>query len=1115
MLLIGNLGGTVTWRLGIDLGTNSLGWAALELEKDREVWKPSGLMDSGVRIFSDGRNPKDRQSNAAKRREPRSARKNRDRGKRRSARLMRQLTMHGLMPADPTERKKLEGGKNMPLVDTDPWILRARALEEKITPHQLGRAIFHLHQRRGFKSNRKTDSGDSESGKVYDAIKRTKKALESKGARTLGELFGRPRLEVAKHNETAPKGQRLAQPLARVRSRGAGAKAYYDYYPTRELILDEFDQIWESQKRFYPDLTSEAKVRMEKARKELRDTIEWQHPLKSPPVGKCTFIAELRALGYGGDGSGSDEDWRLRKQLERAPKALPSSQRARIYQEVNALKIMPSGKAGYTLGKEQRDLVANSLLNSTKRTFDQLRKLLKLSEYDRFNTESEKRKHLDGDLTALKMKHKDRWGASWFDLDLQTQDEIVDRLINEEEEEKLVVWLCNTYGLEKDQALRIADCPLVAGHGNLSKLALDRILPHLETGLIYSDAVVAAGFSSHSQFGTGEVHDEKLPYYGEILERSVAFGTSDPNDMHEKRIGKVANPTVHVALNQIRAVVNDLMRRFGAPEQIVLELARDLPLSARGKGELESRQKQNQDANDVRRKRLAEEFKQPDSYDNRMRLRLYEDLEALDKRCVFSGEQIGAHNLFSPDVEVEHILPFSRTFDDSYSNKTLSMCRANRDKKNQTPFEAFGHSPNGYDWEQISLRAAALPANKAWRFAPDAMERYENEERDFLARQLTDTQYISRLAKGYLEAIYGGQGHEGSKNHVWVINGRLTADLRHIWGLNSVLRGHNEPESVAQKKNRNDHRHHAIDAIVIACTDRAMLKKAADKAKENEQMEKGALMKGVPTPWGNDKTFRIDVENSVRNIVVSHKPDHGIQGAMHNDTAYGIPEGKEGEPDKKGVRLVVTRKSLDSESFKKPDDLEKIRDHTIKMKLLEETYGLTGKEFKEALLEAARAMVPPVYKVRIEENLRVIPFKDRSGKEYKAYKGDGNYCYDIWVNEKGKWTGEVISTFQAYQLSRKDPKWWQKPVGRNGQKLLMRLRKNDYLQIEHDEKRMIVQVYKFSEGKINMAEHLEANVDARVRAKELKSIQKAPSALQKSKAKRVTVGPSGVVKIYQ
>lgn len=1078
------------WRLGIDLGTNSLGWAVLEVHEWDQEFVPVRLVDCGSRIFSDARNPKDKQSNAAKRREPRGARKNRDRGKRRDARLMRQLIGFGLMPVDLAARKALEGGKGVPLNDSDPWILRARGLREALSAGQFGRALYHLNQRRGFKSNRKTDRADSESGKVYDAIKRTNELLDAAGAKTLGDFFGKQRLAAFEHNKTARKGDRVAQPLARVRKSGDGAKWGYDYYPTRDLVLNEFDQLWAAQRAWHGDMLTED------ARVTLRDTIEWQHPLKSPPVGKCTLMPEE----------------------SRAPRALPSSQRARIFQEVNALRVMPAGQAARPLTLEERDIIADRLLTPTSKTgrvtFNQIRKLKGLSIYDSFNTETEKRKDLAGDETAARLMQADRWGPEWLDLDPVTQDEIVDRLLNDEDKAKLVTWLCQTHGFDEDQATRVADCLLPQSYGSLSKTALNRILPALEADVtVYSDAVIAAGFSSHSQFGTGEIFDTGLPYYGLILERSTAFGTGDPKDCDEVRYGKVANPTVHVALNQIRVVVNDLIKRFGPPAQIVLELARGLPLSAKGKAEEETRQKKNQLENE-RRNAMLREWGEAENYENRMRLRLWEELGALDRRCVFTGHPISKTNLFTAEVEIEHILPFSRTLDDSFSNKTLCMRQANRDKGNKTPYEAFGHSPVGYDWVEIAKRSAELSPGKRWRFGPDAMARYEAEEGGFLKRQLTDTQYISRLAKGYLEAIYGGQGHAGGKNNVWVITGRLTADLRWRWGLDSVLHGHNSPDAAdAKKKNRNDHRHHAIDAVVIGCTDRKMLKQAAEQAKHNEEKFSDRLLADIEAPWDN---FRDEVADQVRNMIVSHKPDHGYQDAMHNDTAYGILAGQGTEPDKENMPNVVTRKPLDSDAFKAPKDVQKILDYQIKIQLLEATQGLAGKDFKEVLLKAAHAMKPPVYKVRMGERLKVIPITDQTGKAYKAYKGDGNYCYDIWRNEKGKWVGEVISTYDAYQMGRADENWWCKPIGRNGQPLIMRIRKGDMLQIVHDGRQMIVQVAKFTPGKFALAEHFEANVDARTRdtASGLKYIFKSPGSLQTSKANRATISPSGIVKIY-
>lgn len=1077
------------WRLGIDLGSNSLGWAAVELADHDGGLMPSNLLDCGVRISSDGRNPKDKQSNAAKRRGPRSARKNRDRGKRRQHKLMRELVQFGLMPSDAAERKALEGGGNSTLVDTDPWILRARGLDEALTPHQFGRALFHLHQRRGFKSNRKIDRGNAESGKVHEATQRTQDKLAADGARTLGELFGRPRLETVEQNKGLAKGERQPQPLARVRKSGTGAKWQYDYYPTRNLILDEFDQLWNAQKMHFPTLLTDA------AYLRLRDTIEWQHPLKSPPVGRCTLIPTEK----------------------RAARAMPSVQRARILQEVNALCVTPAGQAKIPLTPAQRNLISDRLLHPTSKTarvsFDQMRRMKELSIYDSFNTESDKRKYLTGDETAARLMQKDCWGPSWFDLDLEDQDMIVDRLLNEQDPVILVGWLGERYNIEEERAHEIANCHLPDGYGNLCKQAIDAILPYLDhDGLVFSDAVARAGLGSHSQFATGEVFDTALPYYGVVLERSVAFGTGKPEDPDEKRYGKIANPTVHVALNQLRVVVNDLLKRFGPPEQIVVEMARDLPLSAKGRNELEARQKQNQDANDKRRKEL-EHLGVANTYDNRMRLRLYEELEPLGKRCVFSGEQIALSDLFTAQVEIEHILPFSRTFDDSFSNKTLSLRKANRDKANRTPHEAFGHTPAGYNWEEISKRSAELSPAKRWRFGPDAMARFESEEGGFLARQLTDTQHISRVAKAYLEAIYGGQGYDGSSNHVWVVTGRLTADLRWTWGLDSVLHGHNLPASAAQKKNRDDHRHHAIDAIIVACTDRSQLKAAADQARSHERQYDDRLLADLPPPW---PSFRDDVAEKVRGLIVSHKPDHGIQDAMHNDTAYGLLKSEAGVPDKRGVRTLVTRKPLDGDAFRTSADLEKICDEVVRQKLLSATAGLSGQAFKTALVDAGRIMRPPVYRLRVHDRQSVVLIHDREGVAYKGYKGDGNYCYDIWLDETGKWTGEVISTFDAYQLSRQNKDWWKYLVGRNGQTLLMRLRKGDMLKINYEDCEMIVRVAKFTTGAISLSEHFQANVDARVRDKQndLKYISKTPGSLQKSLAKRVTVSPSGHVKTY-
>ncbi len=1054
------------WRLGFDLGSNSLGWAALSLTDEG---RPSGLIDMSVRIFPDGRDPQDQQSNAAKRRMPRGARRNRDRYLQRRAKFLRMLTDYGLMSAESERRSELEA--------IDPWILRARGLEEPLALHEFGRALFHLQQRRGFQSNRLTDKGDDDKGKVSKGAEQARLAMGHSGAETLGQLKGQPRLE----NLRSPVGQRKAMPLARVRSHGEGAKLAYDYYPLREMIADEFDLLWGTQARHHPELT-------DTARKALREALLFQRPLKPQPVGRCTLE--------------SDE--------ERAPNALPSVQRLRIYQELNNLRVAKRpGEPRLPLSPSERDILAVRLETSAKLSLKQIRTLLGLSDAASFSIEEGGRDYLDGNKTHDSMcgtaKNKAGW-KGWADLPDEEQDalieillgrpspvkgstqavsnthrQIIDRvsaalavdegiaqsLIEAKDQNAITDFLCERYNLEEDAAGRIATIRLPDGHGRLGRTAGGKVLPHLiapdEEGELrtFDKAVVAAGYLSHSLRGTGEVHDtaDGLPYYGVVLEKSVAFGSGNPADSEEKRIGKVANPTVHVALNQLRHVYNALAARLGPPAQIVIELARDLPLSAKGKAELEKTQKDNRAANEKRSKEL-EAFGVPNTYENRMRLRLWEDLDATGKRCPYSGNQISSAVLFSSEIEIDHILPFSRTLDDGFGNKILAFRERNRAKGHRSPWEAV--EAGAFDRAVIEASMRDLPKSKAWRFGPDAMERFENQERGFLDRQLNDTRYISRLAKQYLDAT-GAQ--------TWVVNGRLTADLRHVWGLNAVLSTHNRAppssEADAVKKNRNDHRHHAIDAFVVACTDRSMVKAASDAAKvvEDEfaagRRESMRLLENVPDPFGG---YLQAVREAAARIVVSHKPDHGIQGELHEGTNYGVVMTQDGS------QRLATRKPITGLTA---NEIKNIGDDRIRRELLP-LVDLSDAERKAALLKYSQDtghLRVRVHKVQATfETIRHGP--DSKGEShYRAVIPGENYCMDVVETPDGKWQGVGITRFEAHQPGWKR-KWRQKfPNG----KLVMRLRKGDLLKIVHEgeEKVMLIHDLRPSANLCKMAPHNE------------------------------------------
>jgi CRISPR-associated endonuclease Csn1 len=1017
------------WRLGLDLGTNSLGWAAVELDSDDH---PIRIFAAGSRIFGDGRDAKSGASLAVERRNARAMRRRRDRFKQRQTALLKHLTRAGLFPANAAERAAL--------ATLDPFELRARALREKLPLYHVGRALFHLNQRRGFKSNRKVDrGGGDDTGKIRIGVSRLYAAMRDAGAETLGDY-----LHARRASATDP--NRIPSVRTRLRPEsGEGAKGDgYDFYPDRRMLEEEFELIWGRQAQFHSaELTQELRER-------LFEVVFYQRPLKQPKVGKCTLL-------------GTEE---------RLPKAHPLFQRRRLLEELNALRIVRPGETATPLTREQRDMLYLKLKNRRSVAFESLRKLLKLDPDARFNKESDNRKDLSGDEVAAELSAKGRIGPRWSSLDADTQWQIVSRIRDQEsdaDEAALIAWLQNDIGLAEEQARATVGARLPEGYGRFGLTATTRLVAAFESDVIvYSEAVQRAGLGHHSDFRTGEVLHE-LPYYGAVLERHIMPGTSDPTDPEELRVGRLTNPTVHIGLNQLRRVVNALARRHGVPSQIAVELARDLKLNDERKRELNARNRQNREAAERRSKKLSE-IGLPDKGGNRAILKLWEELNpgnVLDRRCVYTGQQISIEMLFSGAVEVDHILPFSATLDDSNDNRLLCTREANRQKRKRAPYEAFGHQT---EWEEIAARAATLPHGKRWRFEPDAMTRFDAQG-GFLARQLVDTQYLSRLAREYLDALYPDTG-EGS-GRVWVSPGRLTEMLRRSWGLNQLLPDHNYSDGAAQPKNRRDHRHHAIDAAVIAVTDRNLLARIAREAGERGHEAADRMTADLLEPWDG---FREQLGDMVNAIIVSHRTDHGTitkidgrrdttAGRLHNDTAYGLT----GQKDDKGNDIVVHRVPLTS--FKKGADLESIRDPDLRKSLLDWTKGLEGKAFETRLLRFGELGPLPfrgIRRLRVTEPLAVIPICDRTGRAYKGYKGDSNYRYDVWELKDGRWVAEVVSMFDAHQPGWRSAIRLENPTARK----VLSLHQNDMLAIEQDAGvRRLVRVVKFGQnGQITLAD---------------------------------------------
>ena len=1148
------------YRFGLDVGTNSLGWSVLELD---DAGVPCGIAAAGSRIFAEGRDNQSKATLAATRREKRSARRRRDRFKQRQAFLLHELTRAGLFPESKAERKELQALNPLPL--------RARALTQPLAPHEVGRALFHINQRRGFKSNRKDRSEEAKGGKVSGSARLLLEQMgligpelkpkeykelsreDKKRARQAEAEARQQALRQLAEQENLTYGSFLYQRHRKrlpTRARpGAGADGQlYDVYPTRELYEDEFSKIWQAQSRHCPELMTE------EVRQRVHRAIFRQRPLKPQKRGKCTYLPS--------------ED--------RTFRAMPSFQRYRIHQDVNNLEWWDGHQDKRVRDcPDARDEIVQLLervaTKSGQVTFGAMKRVLKRLNYAegdfRFNFETPKRKGLDGNLASNCMQHEDCIGEDWHDWPLEKQDEFIDVLLNgtpeqQERDRQRLAGIGNLAppdGAQDDKDLReyiqerfelseyVADNCLGAqlkdDSAHISRRAAQLMLAKMRDGIVdqetgeislplQSEAAASVAlevdefvdpFRRRGDDGKHQLLD-KLPYYGEAFRdgRHIIPGTGKEEDDDKTRWGGVTNPTVHIALNQIRLVVNELIDRYGHPHSMAIELGRELPAGAEKRNEIEREQKENQDRNQGFDDKLKE-YGQELNPSNRWRLSLWEDLskDPNGRCCPFSGDKIGIADLFSGNVEVEHLIPFSRSLDDSRANKVVCTRKANRDKGNRTPFEAFGDSPNEYDWSEIAARAEQLPHSKRWRFQEDALKIWQQGEGDaFTSRHLNDTRYIGRLAREYLESIC-------PIDKIDVLTGRLTGLLRGHWGLNSVLQDGGKGTG---RKNRDDHRHHAVDAIVIGMTSRSMLQKVATEARKLETEQIGNLSmdrlfprvdgrKSAIDPW---EGFRSEVAGVVRNIVVSHKvrrktrrPGETTDGQLHNDTAYGIVE----KLKKGNLYKVVARKPMSLFTTRK--SIERIRDARLKEEFSRAFE--TAEAGKEAGAIQALARQKRIRGLRQTESLSVIPIFDAEGTAYKAYHGDSNWGIEIYAfpsghKKAGQWKGVVISRFDANQKGFQ-PGQTHRP--HPAAKLVMRLQINDCVEMEDNGESRLYRLQKVSQSgesdEMSFAELHQANVVSRSKSKEdsFRYLRIASNPLKKRNAKKVHISPTGHVSYEQ
>ena len=1048
--------------LGIDTGTNSLGWAIVDKEEGctRLVAKGTNIFSEGVKIEKGIESSK-----AAERTEHRSVRKHYWRRKVRKIRLLTILSENHLCPplaksslrewrlkkVYPDNELFMEWQRTEDKANVNPYKFRYICLTQKLDltdltqRYILGRALYHLNQRRGFLSNRKETTKESE-GAVKEGISSLSEAMMAAGCEYLGEYF-----------------YQLYQKGEKIRNHYTARKEHY---------LKEFHAICTKQ-----ELDADLVLKLEKA-------IFDQRPLKSQKgqVGTCTF----------------------EKGKSRCPSSHPLYEDFRMYAFLNNIKVQvhtlyEQSERGLT--DEEKAKIIPLFKRKSKRTFpfeDIAKKLAGKNNYCYMKDDEEKPYRFNYQMdtqvsgSPVNAQLEDIFGEGWLSsvcevytlakdkTRFQIMNDIWHALFFYDDDEKLKEFAVNRLQLDNEQAEKFSKISLPNDYAALSLKAIRKILPYMrDYGLIYSEAVFLANLVEvlpQHIWGIKEMREATIENVIEVmhsydknnidnltLEQCVKsflherYNISDddlkklyhpsmmepyprqrPNDegifqLGSPRISSVKNPMAMHSLFRLRKVINLLLKegQITPDTKINIEFSRDLNDANKRKA-LQALQRQNERDRDECRKKIAEHIANPTD-DDILKYQLWEEQ---NHKCIYTGEEIRITDFLgdNPKYDIEHTIPRSAGGDSTKKNLTLCSNRYNRDvKKTKLPSQLPNHEEildRIAGWkEKYEEKERLIRKNKGRgksivsKEEKDRLiqERHRLEEEckywkgkyerflmtevpeGFSRRQDAGIGVISRYARMYLKSVF---------KHVYIVKGRATYEFRTMWGLQDEY----------TKKERVNHVHHCIDAITIACIDKAAYDKLAEYChKYDEYRYNKGERPGFELPW---PSFVSDVKKIQDELLIAHYTKDNMpkqakryvrdskggkvltqgdtaRSSLHNDTYYGAIE-VDGE-----VKYVV-RRNLDGLDEK---DVKNIVDSEVRSKV--ENAVLLHGSLKKALEETIwmnEEKKIPIKKVRVFTGSVTRPIhirqqRDQSRHEYKRQyhvQNDRNYMMAIYVGQDNK-----------------------------------------------------------------------------------------------------------------
>ena len=979
------------YALGLDIGIGSVGWAVLRNQPNGE---PDRIQDLGVRIFDKAEQPKTGESLAAPRRDARSARRRLRRHRHRLERIRYLMEQRGMMSVSDIQAMYAAGG-----FQKSPYQLRAEALDRPLSKEEAVRVLIHLAQRRGYKSNSTAEAAkdEKETGKVKTAIEENRRCMAEHGYRTVGEMMYRDE----RFWQSNPDGTRYQQTRNKTDD--------YRFTVERSAIVDEAKQIFAAQRKLGADWSSED---LEAAYLSI---LEGQRSFDEGPGGESPFRGGI------GDKVGFCT---FEPDQQRAAKATYTFEYFKLLQDLNHMRLAGRGMSPQPLNAQQREILKETALRSASLSYGQLRKKLALADDtffsglyygDKSREEAEKRK-----WPQMQSYHKIRTAL----------DKVGKGTISSLTEEQLnaIASILTQYksDAKRIEALRMAGIPVqfdeallplsFSKYGSLSVQAMQKLIP-----LRYDEACT-------------QIYGDHRGLHSEQRKNRLSL-----TDMDE-----ITNPVVRRAVSQTIKVINAIVRTYGPPDVVRIELAREMSRNFDERRKAEKRQDENRAANERAKEQIAEYKGDHATGLDIVKFKLYQEQDGV---CLYSGKNLDPSRLFEPGyADVDHIVPYSRCFDDSYQNKVLVLASENRQKGNRLPYEYFGYDE--VRWHEYEVRVENLIRNYRKRQKLLKRQLSEEESAEFIDRNLKDTQYITRTVYNLIRDHLAFAESAYRKKPVQAVNGAVTAMLRGRWGV--------------QKIREDGDLHHGLDAAVIAATTPGLVQRLTAYSKHRETWERppagyvdpatGELIElpqearrdPFPKPWERfrqelearldpiDPRHQIDLlkletyesDEEIKPVFVSRMPNHKVTGAAHAETIRSSKGGDGFTVTKTPLTNLKLNKFGEIEGYYNPESDKLLYDALLAR--LKAFGGDGAKAFAQPFYKPKKDGTPgpQVDKVKICEKATVgLPVRDgiaANGSMIRIdvfyVEDDGYYFVPIYVadTKKERLPNKAVVAYKAY-----------------------------------------------------------------------------------------------------